>query len=95
VQLRSVIVTGPEQLREELRELPLGQLIRRCRRFRRSPSRTADELAVVLALHSLVRRIEAATAEADELEREIRQQVRALAPELLDEPGVARSSPRS
>ena len=73
VQLRSVIVTAPEQLREELRQLPLGQLPRRCSRFRRSRSRTADELAVVLALRSLARRIEAATAEADELEREIRR----------------------
>ncbi len=88
VQLRSVIVTAPEQLREELRHLPLGQLIRRCSRFRRSHSRTPDELAVVLALRSLARRIEAATAEADELEREIRQHVRALVPELLDERGV-------
>ena len=68
-----MIVTAPEQLREELRQLPLGQLPRRCSRFRRSRSRTADELAVVLALRSLARRIEAATAEADELEREIRR----------------------
>jgi transposase len=88
VQLRSVIVTAPEQLRDELRRLPPTQLIRRCSRFRRSQSRTADELAVVLALRSLARRIEAATSEADELEREIRQHVRALAPELLAEPGV-------
>src|SRR5206468_10068433 len=34
------------------------------------------------------RRIEAATGEADELEGEILAHVRALAPELLDEPGV-------
>jgi transposase len=88
VQLRSVIVTAPEQLREELGQLPLGQLIRRCSRFRRSHSRTPDELAIVLALRSLARRIEAATAEADELEREIGQHVRAVVPELLDEPGV-------
>jgi transposase len=88
VQLRSVIVTAPEQLREELRQLPLAQLLRRCSRFRRSGSRTPDELAVVLALRLLARRIEAATAEADELERELRQHVRALAPELLDESGV-------
>jgi transposase len=88
VQLRSVIVTAPEQLREELRQLPITQLIRRCSRFRRSHSRTPDELAVVLALRSLARRIEAATAEADELEREIRQHVRVLVPALLDEPGV-------
>jgi transposase len=39
VQLRSVIVTAPEQLREELRRLPMAQLIRRCSRFRRSGSR--------------------------------------------------------
>src|SRR3954464_4161840 len=88
VQLRSVIVTAPERLREELRRLPVTQLIRRCSRFRRSQSRTANELAVVLALRSLARRIEAATSEADELEREIIGHVRALVPELLDESGV-------
>jgi transposase len=64
------------------------KLIRRCSRFRRSGSRTPDELAIVLALRSLARRIEAATAEAAELEREILKHVRALVPELLDEPGV-------
>ena len=88
VQLRSVIVTAPESLREQLRRLPVGQLIRRCSRFRRSHSRTPDELAVVVVLRSLARRVEAATKEADELEREIREHVRALVPELLDECGV-------
>jgi transposase len=88
VQLRSVIVTAPHSMREELRRLPAGQLIRRCSRFRRSDSRTPDELATVLVLRSLARRIEAATQEADELEREILTHVRALAPKLLDEPGV-------
>jgi transposase len=88
VQLRSVIVTAPEQLRDELRRLPVTKLIQRCSRFRRSGSRTPDELAIVLALRSLARRIEMATAEADELEREILKHVRALVPELLDEPGV-------
>jgi transposase len=81
-------VTAPEHLREELRQLPVTRLIRRCSRFRRSHSRTPDELATVLALRSLARRIEAATDEADELEREIITHVRALVPDLLDEPGV-------
>ena len=58
-----------------------AQLIRRCSRFRRSSSRTPDELAIVLVLRSLARRIEAATAEADELEREILDHVRALVPQ--------------
>jgi transposase len=88
VQLRSVIVTAPEHLRDELRRLAVTQLIRHCSRFRRSHSRTADELAIVLALRSLARRIEAATTEANELEHEILGHVRALAPQLLDEPGV-------
>ena len=39
-------------------------------------------------LRSLARRIQAATVEADELEREILAHVRELAPRLLDEPGV-------
>jgi transposase len=64
-------------------------LIRRCSRFRRSDSRTPDELAIVLVLRSLARRIEAATAEASELEREIVEHVRALVPDLLNESGVA------
>ena len=88
VQLRSVIVTAPESIREELRQLPVGQLIRRCSRFRRSSSRRPDELAIVLVLRSLARRVEAASTEADQLEREIRDHVRALVPELLEEPGV-------
>jgi transposase len=88
VQLRSVIVTAPESLRQELRQLPVGQLIPRCSRFRRSDSRTPDELAIVLVLRSLARRIEAAPEEASEREREIVEHVRALVPDLLNEPGV-------
>jgi transposase len=88
VQLRSVIVTAPEALRAELRQLPTGQLLRRCSRFRRSDSRSPDTLAVVLVLRSLARRILAATEEADELEHQILSHVRATAPSLLDEPGV-------
>jgi transposase len=86
-QLRAVIVTAPEPLREQLRRLPLGQLLERCSRLRRS-SAAADELATRLVLRSLARRIRSATLEAAELEREILAHVRALAPTLLDEPGV-------
>jgi len=87
-QLRGVIVTAPDRLREELRQLPTGRLLERCRRLRRSSSASADELATRLVLRSLARRIEAATIEAAELERELLGHVRALAPQLLDEPGV-------
>ena len=88
VQLRSVIVTAPDQLREELRELVVRRLLERCSRLRRSAAASPDELAARLVLRTLARRVEAATTEAEELEREILEHVRALAPELLEEPGV-------
>ena len=88
VQLRSVIVTCPDQLRAELRRLPQKRLIDRCRLLRRSGTRTPDELAATLVLRTLARRVQAATEEAAELQTEILAHVRALAPRLLDEPGV-------
>ena len=86
-QLRAVIVTAPDELRQELRGMPVGRLLDRCSRLRRT-SAAADELATRLVLRSLARRIQAATVEADEIEREIPVHVRVLAPALLDEPGV-------
>jgi transposase len=86
-QLRAVIVTAPERLRDELRRLPKGKLLDRCSRLRRTTA-AADEAATRLVLRSLARRVQAATTEAAELEQEIAVHVRALAPALLDEPGV-------
>jgi transposase len=88
VQLRSVIVTAPDRLRQELRALPVQRLLERCRRLRVSAAAATDEQAARLVLRTLARRIEAASAEADELEQEILAHVQALAPQLLDEPGV-------
>jgi transposase len=87
-QLRGVIVTAPERLRGQLRGLPTGSLLERCCRLRRSSSQAADEIATRIVLRSLARRIEAATREAKQLERELLGHVRALAPALLEEPGV-------
>jgi transposase len=86
-QLRAVIVTAPERLRDELRGLSEGKLLERCSRLRRTTA-AADEVASRLVLRSLARRVQAATIEAAELEQEIVAHVRALAPALLDEPGV-------
>jgi transposase len=88
VQLRSVLVTAPDRLREELRGLPRQRLLERCSRLRRSRRTTPDEAAVRLVLRTLARRIEAATVEADELERELLGHVGVVAPRLLEQPGV-------
>jgi transposase len=81
-----VVVTAPERLRQELRVLPIGKLLARYSRLRRTAV-AADELATRLVLRSLARQIQAATTEADELEHELLAHVRALAPALLDQPG--------
>ena len=86
VHLRSVVVARPQP--PTTASTARDKADRRCSRFRRSGSRTPDELAILLVLRSLARRIEAATAEADELEV-ILKHVRALVPELLDAPGAA------
>lgn len=71
-----------------VRGLPDQRLLDRCSRLRRPAAAAPDELAVRIVLRTLARRIEAATAEADQLEHEILAHMRALAPVLLDEPGV-------
>jgi transposase len=47
-----------------------------------------DAQATTLVLRTLARRVQAATVEAAELQTEILAHVRALAPRLLEEPGV-------
>jgi transposase len=87
-QLRSVLVTAPEPLREQLRGLPTQRLLGRCRRLRRRSDASAGELATRLVLRTLAGRVEGATLEAAELEAEILAHVQTLAPSLLEEPGV-------
>jgi transposase len=88
VQLRSVIVTAPEPLRQQLRGLPVHRLLERCSRLRRPSMSTPDELATRLVLRTLARRVSSATLEAAQLEKEILAHVGALAPHLLKQAGV-------
>jgi len=87
-QLRSMLVTAPDELREQLRSLPAQQLLTRCSRLRGPRAGSPDELAAAFVLRTLAVRILAATEEATTLKREILSHVRALAPQLLNEPGV-------
>src|SRR5438034_2725480 len=52
-QLRGVIVTAPDRLREQLLGLSVGRLLERCSRLRRSSAMSADEVATRLVLRSL------------------------------------------
>ncbi len=87
-QLRALIVSAPDGLREPLRGLTRQALLRRCAALR--PGAHADPVmsASALAMRALARRVLDVSAEARELERAIHEQVTQIAPALLGELGV-------
>jgi len=87
-QLRALIVAAPEPLRARLRTLTRARLLGHCARLRPQRREQPELRANKLALRSCARRVRAVSEEARELEREIEELVRALAPWLLAEPGV-------
>ena len=87
-QLRALLVTAPDELRQRLSGLPRTRLAIRCKALRLSAAASEHERATVLSLRLCARRVTAADREAQTLEREIERLVRTLAPALLDEPGV-------
>jgi transposase len=87
-QLRALIVTCPEPLRSELRSLTRTRLLRRLRAVRPHRHEDAQRRGTLIALRALARRVQALTAEEQELKGEIQALVAQLAPALLEEPGV-------
>jgi transposase len=87
-QLRDLLITAPEPLRNELRPLTGARLLRRLAATRPEARRDPELRGTMLALRSIARRVLKLTAEERELEREIETIVRKLAPQLLDQPGV-------
>jgi transposase len=87
-QLKALIVGAPEELRAELRGLGTKRQVRRCVRLRERPARSLEHRMTVRALRSTAQRVQLLAVEADELEGEIGRLVRAVAPWLLELPGM-------
>jgi transposase len=87
-QLRDLLITTPEPLRNELRSLTRARLLKRLAATRPGGRRDPELRGSLLALRSLARRVLHLTAEERELAREIETLTRRLAPQLLDQPGV-------
>jgi transposase len=87
-QLKALIVGAPEELRAELRGLATKRQIRRCARLRARPTRSLEHRMTVRALRSTARRIRLLAAEAAGLRDELDRLVAAIAPWLLELPGV-------
>ena len=87
-ELKALIISAPVDLRDKLRGLTTAAQVAKCAALR-LPAAPLDELtATKQALRSLARRIKTLTAEAADLQTSIRGLVEAVAPHLLDQPGV-------
>jgi transposase len=86
-QMRSIVATGPEELREQFRDLPVARLIAGAAALR--PAGRADVLgATKVALRQLARRAQSFDAEIAEINALLEPVVAATAPELLSLEGV-------
>jgi transposase len=86
-QLRAVLVTAPQALRDRLRPLSLPQLVEAAARCRPGPV-TGLESASKLALKSLATRYQQLTNEIKALDAEIEQLAHQAAPQLMAVKGV-------
>lgn len=86
-QMRSIVATGPEQLRARFRDLPAGALITQAAALR--PADNRDVLAATkIALRQLARRAQAFQDEIDDINALLEPLVAETAPELLTREGV-------
>jgi transposase len=82
-QIKSLIVTAPEQLRAQLRPLSDAQLIRHCATRRPDPKQASDpQTATVVALRSLACRHQQLSTEITQLDKLITPLVRRINPTL-------------
>ena len=87
-QLKAMIVTAPQCLRDQLRRGTTDEQLERCARLRTLPSQSVEHRATVRAIRGTARRALFLEAEAAEHETELEQLVMAICPQLLDLPGV-------
>jgi transposase len=87
-QLKALLLTGPAELREALRELPTPALVQTCARLR-APGPLSDPVqATKVALRRLSRRHQHLTAEITAADAELKELVTAATPGLLALVGV-------
>jgi len=86
-QMRSIVSTAPDELREELRGLSIYRLLERCATFR--PAERRDVVSLTKrTLRMLAQRALALEEEVKEIDRVLKPLLKETAPELLSVTGV-------
>ena len=87
-ELKALVVTAPVDLRDQLRGLKTAALVAKCSAFRLPPATINELTATKQAMRSVARRIRTLSTEVAELKTTITELVTAVAPQLLDQPGI-------
>jgi transposase len=87
-QLKAMLITSPEGLRDELRKLSTAKLVRRAAGFRPGDLPRDVTSATKLALRSIARRYQALSEEIHELDEQLERLVTQTAPALVATHGV-------
>ena len=86
--LKSLLISAPQTLREELRHASTSQQLSRCAKLRTHPAQSVERRATVIAMRATAQRATALRQEAEALEKEIAAIVGQVAPQLLVQHGV-------
>lgn len=87
-QLKALIVSAPQSLRDQLRRSTTHEQIQRGSRLRTLPHHSVEHRATIRAIRGTARRALALEAEAAEYETEIELLVVAICPVLLEQTGI-------
>jgi transposase len=91
-QLKAMIVSAPETLRQRLRHLAGPQLVGRCARLRAGTDAAADVVATVAALKRLAQRVGHLDGEIAEHDRDLKALTARHCPQVVAEPGIGHVS---
>ena len=86
-QIRSLVSTAPVQLREQLRDLTIANIVKTCSAFRPGPGSDVETVSK-LTLRALSRRVQYLDAEIEDIDTRRTALVDEVAPELLNAYGV-------
>jgi len=87
-QLKALIVSAPQGLRDQLRGGTTDEQVSRAARLRTGPAQSQEHRATICALRATARRVLTLAAEADDHESQLELLVREHAPQLLAQPGI-------
>jgi transposase len=88
-QLKALLVSAPEELKSELRDLSTARLVRRASRFRLAEDPDSVTAATKLSLRSVARRYQHLGEEIKGLDEQLDRLVAEAAPELIAVDGVS------